>query len=255
MMRGHDLQRRSGEMTRVRFLGSGDSFGSGGRFQTCILVEATGYRFLIDCGTTSLVAMKRSGVDPGSIDAVLLTHFHGDHCGGVPFLILDGQFAKRARPLTIAGPPSVRVRLTAVFEAMLPTSSSIQQAVPVTYLELAERSPIGPLEVTALPVAHLAATEPHGLRVRVDGRVIAYTGDTDWCDALPRLADGADLLIAECYSFEKRIPQHLSHASLLAHREELRAKRIVLTHPGVETLARRSELAWELAEDGSEIDL
>jgi ribonuclease BN (tRNA processing enzyme) len=243
-------------VTLVRFIGSGDSFGNGGRFQTCILVDADGYRFLIDCGATSLVALKRAGVDPGSIDAVLLTHFHGDHCGGVPYLILDGQFTKRARPLVIAGPPGVRERMTAVFEAALPTSSRTEQRFRVSYLELGETATrIGPIEVMALPVSHLPETAPHGLRVRVGGHVISYTGDTDWCDALPRLADAADLFIAEAYSFDKRIPQHLSHATLLAHRDELRAKRVVLTHPGVETLARRGELVWTLADDGTTIDL
>jgi len=243
-------------VTRVRFIGSGDSFGNGGRFQTCILVDADGFRFLIDCGATSLVALRRAGIDPGSIDAVLLTHFHGDHCGGVPYLILDGQFTKRERPLAIAGPPGVRERMTAVFEAALPTSSRTEQRFGVSYVELGEAATrIGPLEVVALAVAHLPVTVPHGLRVRVDGHVVAYTGDTDWCDALPRLADGADLFIAEAYSFDKRIPQHLSHATLVAHRDELRAKRVVLTHPGVETLARHDELAWPLADDGTTIDL
>jgi len=241
-------------VTRVRFVGSGDSFGDGGRFQTCILVDGVGYRFLVDCGATSLVALKRAGIDPGTIDAVLLTHFHGDHSGGVPYLILDGQFTKRERPLVVAGPPGVRYRMTAVFEAALPTSSRTEQRFGVTYVELGEKATrIGPLQVVALPVAHLAETVPHGIRVRVDERIVAYTGDTDWCAALPRLAEGADLFIAEAYSFEKHIPQHLSHATLLAHREELRAKRIVLTHAGAETLARHDELAWPLADDGTEI--
>ena len=243
-------------MTRVRFIGSGDSFGDGGRFQACILIEHRGGRCLLDCGATSLVALKRAAVDPASIDAVLLTHFHGDHCGGVPYLILDGQFNKRERPLVIAGPPGVRDRITAVFEAALPTSSRTEQRFGVSYIELGERpTSIGDLDVVALPVAHLRETVPHGLRVRVDGRLLGYTGDTDWCDALPLLADGADLFIAEAYSFEKRIPQHLAHSTLLAHRADLGAKRIVLTHPGVETLARVAELAWPLAEDGMTLDL
>lgn len=243
-------------MTRVRFIGSGDSFGTGGRFQTCILVDTADCRFLIDCGATSLVALKRAGIDPSSIDTILLTHFHGDHCGGVPYLILDGQFSKRERPLLIAGPPGVRDRMTAVFEAALPTSSRTEQRFALSYAELGERpASIGSLDVIALPVAHLPETVPHGLRVRIDGHVIAYTGDTDWSDALPRLADGADLFIAEAYSFEKRIPQHLAHSTLLAHRAELRAKRIVLTHAGVETLTRRGDLAWELADDGLVLEL
>ena len=243
-------------MTRVRFFGSGDSFGDGGRFQACILVEHDGSRALLDCGASSLIAMKKAGFEPNTIDAVFVTHFHGDHAGGIPYLILDGQFRKRDRSLLIAGPAGIRERMAAIFEAALPTSSTTRQAFTVAYAELTERATrFGPFEVTALPVAHLAATTPIGLRLRVDATTIGYTGDTDWCDALPRLADAADLFIAEAYSLEKWIPQHLSHATLVAHRDELRAKRIVLTHPGLETLARRSELVWELAEDGLVIDL
>ena len=243
-------------MTTVRFLGSGDSFGDGGRFQACILVEHDGQRTLLDCGATSLVAMKAAGVDPNTIDAILLTHFHGDHSGGVPYLILDGQFRKRERPLVVAGPIGLTARMAAIFEAALPTSWATRQRFDVTYVELRETpTRIGSLDVAALPVAHLPATEPRGLRVSVGTHVIGYTGDTEWCAAVARLAEGADLLIAECYSFEKAIPQHLSHAALLAHRGELRARRIVLTHPGPETLARRSELAWQLADDGTEISL
>lgn len=243
-------------MIGVRFLGSGDAFGDGGRFQACILLELDGYRALLDCGATSLVAMKQADIDPNTVDAVLLTHFHGDHAGGIPYLILDGQFRKRDRALTIAGPAPLRARMDAIFEAALPTSSATRQRFAVDHVELSgEEIRVGPLAVTALPVAHLDATAPHGMRIRADGRTIAYTGDTDWHPSLPALADDADLLIAECYSFEKAIPQHLSHSTLAAHASELRAKRIVLTHPGPETLARQSELRWELARDGMSLAL
>ncbi len=81
---------------RVRFAGSGDAFGSGGRWQTCIHLSGEGQVLLVDCGVTSLVALKAQGLDPDAVDSVAVTHLHGDHFGGLPFLILDGQFSRRA---------------------------------------------------------------------------------------------------------------------------------------------------------------
>jgi ribonuclease BN (tRNA processing enzyme) len=210
----------------------------------------------LDCGATSIVALKRASIDPGTIDAVIVTHYHGDHAGGVPYLILDGQFARRTRALVIAGPPPAQQRIRTLFEAALPTSSSTAQTFGLRYLDLgSEPTAIGPLTVTALAVDHLPETEPRGVRIGVGGRGIAYTGDTAWCDTLPKLADASDLLIAECYTFTKAVPRHLSHADLVAHRADLRAERIVLTHPGPEALSHRGELAWDLADDGLEIEL
>src|SRR3546814_16280853 len=106
---------------RLRFLGCGEAFGSGGRFNTCFLVSGDGTSFLVDCGASSLVAMRRFGVDPNAIDTVFVSHLHGDHFGGLPFLILDAQFAsRRTRPLTIAGPPGLRRRLDEAAAVLFP---------------------------------------------------------------------------------------------------------------------------------------
>ena len=87
-----ELLRRMGTgKMNVRFLGSGDAFGSGGRFQTCIQVSSEGSdaaHLLVDCGASSLVAMKRYGVETSDIDAIVLSHLHGDHFGVLPFFIL-----------------------------------------------------------------------------------------------------------------------------------------------------------------------
>jgi ribonuclease BN (tRNA processing enzyme) len=96
---------------RVRFAGSGDAFGSGARWQTCIHLSTEGQVLLVDCGATSLVALKAQGLDPNAVGAVAVTHLHGDHFGGLPFLILDGQFSHRSEPLLVAGPPGIRDRL------------------------------------------------------------------------------------------------------------------------------------------------
>ena len=65
----------------VRILGCGDAFGSGGRLQTCILVESNGHACLVDCGASSLIALKRAGVEPNGIGTVLISYLHGDHLG------------------------------------------------------------------------------------------------------------------------------------------------------------------------------
>lgn len=242
---------------RVRLLGSGDSFGSGGRHQACILVEGADHRLLLDCGATALVAMRAAGVEPASLDAIVISHFHGDHFGGVPFLILDQQFAKRDRTLVIAGPPGVEERVRLAFDALYPGSAArAHAAVKVRYQELG-RDPVavGAASVIALPVAHLPATEPHGLRLTIDGRTIAYSGDSEWCPALTQLAGEADLFICECYSFNKRIPKHLDHATLVEKRHELTAKRIVLTHLGPDALANLASFQFTVASDGFQLSL
>ena len=69
---------------------------------------------LVDCGASSLVALKAHGLDPNRVDGIVLSHLHGDHFGALPFLLLDAQFlARRERPLLIAGPPGTRARLDA----------------------------------------------------------------------------------------------------------------------------------------------
>lgn len=238
----------------VTFLGTGDAFGSGGRFQACISLRAAGSHALLDCGSTSLVAIRRLGVDPGSVDAVIVSHFHEDHFGGLPLLVLEAQFAKRTRPLVIAGPPGIAARAAEQMEVAFRGSSRTAQRFEIMYRELgAAPTRVGPLAVSAVPVAHTPGSEAIALRVEADGRTLAYSGDTEWTPALAEVAAGADLLIAEAYSFEKAIPFHLSYRALMAHRDELRAKRIVLTHLGPETLARRGDLELEHASDGMSV--
>src|SRR5439155_3434517 len=95
----------------VQFVGSGDAFGTDGRFHTCISLPWPQANVQLDCGVSSLIALKRLGLNPRSVDAVIVSHLHGDHFGGLAFLVLDQQFVRRERPLTIAGPIGLRERL------------------------------------------------------------------------------------------------------------------------------------------------
>ncbi|MGH8966441.1 MAG: MBL fold metallo-hydrolase, partial [Actinomycetes bacterium] len=122
---------------RVTFAGAGDAFGSGGRFQACVHVRAAGQPpVLLDCGATSLVALKRLGLDPGEVAAVFVSHRHVDHFGGLPLLVLDGQFARRTEPLTVVGPPGTSAWLTDAMEVMFPGSSSVRRRFAVDIVEL-----------------------------------------------------------------------------------------------------------------------
>jgi ribonuclease BN (tRNA processing enzyme) len=242
----------------IRFLGSGDAFGSGGRFHTCFLVTAGSARFLIDCGASSLIAMRRFGVDPNDVSVILLSHLHGDHFAGVPFFLLDAQFvSKRARPLVIAGPPGTTKRMADGREVLFPGSSAAALPFPLDVVEMEPERPrrLGEITVTPYRVQHPSGDPPLALRVECGGKVVAYTGDTEWTEALIPAAQGADLLIAEAYTVDRKVKFHMDLGTLLARRADLRAKRVILTHMGPDVLARLDTLPCEYAEDGKIVEV
>jgi ribonuclease BN (tRNA processing enzyme) len=241
----------------VTFAGSGDAFGSGGRFQACFHVRRPeGAAFLIDCGATSLTALKRLGISPSTIGTVFISHLHGDHYGGLPFLILDGQFSRRRESLTIAGPPGTGKRLAEAMEVFFPGSTSVPRAFTVEVRELTPggSETIDGIEVRAMEVLHPSGAPPLGLRLKVAGKTIAYTGDTAWSPVIGELSSGADLLIAEAYYREKAIPHHLRLSDLVAHEGDLKAQRVVLTHMSPDVLDNPPP-PFEAAHDGYVIHL
>jgi ribonuclease BN (tRNA processing enzyme) len=240
----------------VRFLGCGDAFGSGGRFQTCMLLHAAGGHVLLDCGASALIAMKRFGIDPSSIDAILVTHLHGDHFGGLPFYLLDAQFvARRTRPLVVAGPPGLADRVRAALDVFFPGSSATAWRFALQFVELPERqaTTLGSLVVTPFGVQHASGAPAYAVRVVCGGKVIAYSGDTEWTDALIEAAHGADLFICEAYTFDRKLTYHLDYQTLMAHRQELGCRRLMVTHMSDEMLGRLATLDIEAAEDGQTI--
>ena len=242
----------------LQFVGCGDAFGSGGRFNTCFHVVGATANFLIDCGASSLVALKRLGIDRNAIDTVLITHFHADHFGGLPFLMLDAQFGKRTRPLTIAGPEGIGDWLTRAMETAFPGSSQTARTFALTVLPLAPgvSVPLGPLAVTPYPVEHGRSGGPFfAYRVEAEGRTIAYTGDTEWTDTLVEAGREADLFVAEAYFRERRVKNHLDLATLEAQLDRIRPKRLVLTHMSDDMLARRREVPYLAADDGLVVEL
>ncbi len=243
---------------QLRFVGCGDALGSGGRFNTCFHVTGDRVNFLIDCGASSLPALKRLGIAREAIDLVLITHFHGDHFAGLPFLLLDAQFTRRARPLVIAGPQGIETKLTNLMEALFEHSSKTKQRfdLSVVALEPQQSRTFGEVKVTPYPVVHGESGGPFlAYRIEAEGRVITYSADTEWTDTLIPAARGADLFIAEAYYYDKIVKNHLSLKTLEAHLPEINAKRLVLTHMSENMLARLSELPYLAAEDGMAVEL
>ena len=248
--------------TSLRFLGSGDAFGSGGRFQACVLLRHADAAVLLDCGASSLIALKSAGVDPSTVDAVLVSHLHGDHFGGLPFLLLDGQFSRRERPLTIAGPPGLAARLESAMEALFPGSSQTRRRFATRIVELEERvaQELHDIAVTAYTVDHASGAPAYALRLQLADRVVAYSGDTAWTETLLEVARDADPFICEAYGFDKPIPYHLDFRTLEAQWERLGCRSIVLTHMSAEMLRRAEAGAvdpdrYQLAHDGLVLDL
>ena len=248
-----DSTPRAASSVELRFIGSGDAFGSGGRFQTCLHLSGAGEPLLIDCGASSLIALKRAGVDPGELGFVLLSHLHGDHFGGLPFLVLDGQFSRRTRPLVVAGPPGVGPRVEAAMEVFFPGSTRAPRRFVTEFVDLGDRvaSAIGGAAVTPFAVEHPSGAPAYALRVRYGGKVIAYSGDTEWTESLVDAAHDADLFVCEAYTFEKAIRYHLAYTTLREHAARIGCRRLILTHMGPEMLGRLAELECEHAEDGA----
>ena len=243
---------------RIQFAGSGDAFGSGGRWQTCIHVSGQGQVLLVDCGATSLVALKAQGLNPNAVDAVAVTHLHGDHFGGLPFLILDGQFSRRSTPLQVAGPPGIRARLAEAMEALFPGSSQAQRRFPVQVTELhTDGTPavLGAAAVRGWQVEHACGAPPLALRIDLGGVSFAYSGDTQWTAALAQAAHGADLFAVEAYTFDRPVRYHLDYQTLRAHLAEISAQRIVLTHMSAAMLSRLADAEMPAAYDGMILDL
>jgi ribonuclease BN (tRNA processing enzyme) len=238
----------------VTFAGSGDAFGSGGRCQACIHLDGAGLAapVLLDCGATSLTALRRCHLDPGAVAAVFLSHLHGDHFGGLPFLILDGQFSGRDRPLTVTGPVGTGQRLAQAMECLFPGSTQVTRRFRVDVVELppGKRVTVAGVMAAGWPAEHPSGSPALALRLAIGHKIISYTGDTAWTEALPEVAAGSDLLIAEAYYRDKAVPYHLRLADLTRNAGRLASRRTVLTHMSADLLGQLDQVRPELDEAG-----
>jgi ribonuclease BN (tRNA processing enzyme) len=246
---------------KLTVVGCGDAFGSGGRLQTCYLVDAGGTRFLIDCGATALIGLNRLRIDPNQIGTIFISHLHGDHYSGLVWWMIHAHHvARRTAPLLVVGPEGIAARFETTAEAMFPGSTRTPRRYEIQFREFRKetRVEVGPIGVTPFEVEHPSGAPSYALRFEVGGKVLSFSGDTQWVESLVSMGRAADLLIMECYHFEGEPRFHMSWKTIASHLGRIGARRVLLTHMAEAMLARRGEVSDPgviLAEDGLIVDV
>jgi ribonuclease BN (tRNA processing enzyme) len=245
---------------KLTIVGSGDAFGSGGRMNTCFVLETARGTIAVDFGASALPALKANGLDPDVLEGVVLSHLHGDHFGGVPHLLLDYQFlTRRQRRFLIAGPPGTKNRLDGAMEVFYPKSTESKWKYKWSVQEIkvgVETDVLGHRVMTG-QVVHQSGAPSTALRLSDGDKTFAYSGDTEWTDALLPIARGADLFICECYAYAGALTGHMTWEILQSKLSALGAKRTMLTHMNPTMLAKADEARRAgllIAEDRLELE-
>jgi ribonuclease BN (tRNA processing enzyme) len=252
-------QEAAEDSVKLIVLGCGDAFGSGGRNFSAFLFTDGRRHFLIDCGPSALPALKSLGLDPRDVRGMIISHCHGDHFGGIPYFFIDFQFlSSRSEPLLLAGPTGLQARCERLLHATYPDVLEIHRwAFPIDYRELSAGQVMDAdgLQVEAFEMEHGTLVPALGYRIRWEGVVLGYTGDTKWNSRIPELARGCDLLLCECFFFDEAHHSHVRYRDLVEHRSEIQAKRVVLFHLGPPMFQELPRVDLEVARDGMVIEL
>lgn len=233
---------------RLTVIGSADAFNSGGRGHSCYLIESAGCgRLMIDFGPTALAGLRHRGHAPNDVDGIAFTHLHGDHIGGYPFFVIDALYqSMRSAPFEVLGPVLTRETLSELLTITYGDVSADFGRLPFTFTEAEpgeERSVAG-YRVTCFAADHMKPPHrPLCLRVEDrDGKRVAFSGDTRFCDGLFDAAEGADLLVAECTRVAPPAGAHCTFEEWRAAFSRVRAKSLLLSHLGSDVRERADTL-------------
>jgi ribonuclease BN (tRNA processing enzyme) len=242
----------------VTVLGAGDAFCSGGEPHAAYLFETPGATFLVDCGPTVLLSLKRHGIDTARLDFAVISHLHGDHFGGLPFLLLEYVYERpRTRPFVVLGPRGTEARLRGLFRALYPdvVPEELPFALEVRELEPERTAEVADVKILPVRVPHQVDDVALALGIESHGKRVLYTGDSPWVDRFVELARGADLFLCECTGHESPLGRHIDWRTLRPLLPRLACRRLVLVHLGREMRAHAGELGVECAVEGLRISL
>jgi len=243
---------------RVTIIGAGDAFFNGGRRHSSYLVEVDDSGFLLDCGTTALLGLKTLGIPAERVDFIAISHLHGDHFGGLPFLFLEYLYEQpRSRPLLIAGPPGTEDRVKALHRTMYRELAQRPLCFPLEFRELTpgQAATVCGVELFPFRVPHQEKDVSMGYLVKAGGKSLLYSGDCGWNENLVAYSQGADLFICECCYFNRQTSFHVSYPEVAAQRYRLGCKRLLLSHLGREVLESMEQVTIECASDGQVIEV
>ena len=165
-------------MSDVVFIGTSDAFGAGGRRQSAIFARGERGGLLFDCGGTTNTGMSQLGISRDEVDVILISHFHGDHFGGIPAFLYAALYTdERTQPLEIVGPPEIQERVYRLADAMGHHLDGREWTFPVHYREIhaGELLASGPAQIEAFATQHQPEAHPQGYRVRLGREQIAYS--------------------------------------------------------------------------------
>ena len=244
-------------MEKITILGSSNAVAKKDQQNTHLLFETTKRKILVDCGNHPAASLGRAGVEINEVTDLVLTHFHADHVGTLPLLIMDMWLEKRTSPLTIYGLPVTLEKAQKLLDLF--DWQKWANMYPVNFVvanDQAESLLIGDetIKLKAVPVVHLIPTI--GIRAELaSGARIVYSCDTEPCEGVEQLMRGADVLLQEAAGPGKGHTSPQQAAEMAARGG---VKRLVLIHyearVGKDQILAQAQSVFngkvELAEDG-----
>lgn len=242
-------------MARVMTLGTAAAVPDETHASTHLAVVGERGFYLVDCGTSPIVRLRRAGLVPEELRGLIITHFHPDHACGIPIFLMNVWLLGRTEPLPVYGLQDAVDRFYMMMDlfrwdewpGLFPVvGNPVAEEVGALVLEDDE------FRITAAPVQHLVPTMGLRIESKLTGGVVAYSSDTAPCDAVVKLARGADILIHEA---AKDTPGHSSAAQAGEIARQAGVGQLVLIHyrPAPHKYERWIEEAAEAF--GSQVEL
>jgi len=241
---------------KVKVLGSGNAFNQAARLNSSYIIDTDDQKILIDCGFTTPLALQQHNIAVNEIDAVLITHYHGDHFAGVSAMLLALKYvSKQAKQLVIAGPGDVKQKVLELMTVLYAGSEGVIDGLDIKYQSIGKSFKLGETVVNAIPMIHSDESLPHGFVLGFKSLKLGFSGDTCWHIGVEDLIKQSDAIFLEC-NFAGKIGK--GHISV----EELEVSQLIQSKKNNIYLTHLSDISGDFAlekgycctKDGQEFD-